>query len=116
MLRAGRVGTMAILSLIAAAGCVDSGLPDRNLPLETARERPFRYPVYDGSANIPPVTYAEQTWRAAGPPIDIPDRLLTRVSGATGAEAVYTLVTDAAPIRRLYVRTDSRYVPLAPTL
>jgi hypothetical protein len=104
-----RIGA-AMLVAAAFTACRDSGLPDRNLPLEEARTRPFRYSTYDAAGDLPAVTVGERQWLAAGAPMHIPDRLLTPLAGGS----VYALATDAEPYTRLFVRSPSGFVPLAP--
>jgi hypothetical protein len=105
---AGRVGAGALVLL--AIGCVDSGLPGKNLPLEEARTRPFRYEVYEARA-VEPVRIEDREWVAAGAPMQIPPRLLTPV---TPDGNVFALTTDASPRSRLYLRSETGYIPLAP--
>ena len=108
----GNIGWVgAAVLAIAAGGCVDSGLPGKNLPLEEARTRPFRYSVYEARPSSP-VRVADREWVAAGAPIAIPLRLLTPV---TPDGNVYALSTDAEPWTRLYRRSESGFIPLAPT-
>jgi hypothetical protein len=103
-------GLMA--ACVALAGCVDSGLPGKNLPLEEAHAKPFRYSTYDASADLPVAHMDGRAWRPAGPPEFVPASML-QPAMASGVSAAFTLRTDAAPIDRLYVPSGDRYVPYA---
>jgi hypothetical protein len=102
----------AMAGAIGLGGCVDSGLPGKNLPLEEARVKPFRYSVYDATGNLPAAEVNGQTWRAVGPPEPVAAALLVPVV-ATGAHDVFALATDRLPYDRLYVRTGTMYSPYA---
>ncbi len=106
--------TAAILgSLALLAACVDSGLPDKNLPLDQATIRPFRYQVYDASRDVAPVRAMDRDWRPAGPATSIPESLLTRVATDNNRD-VFALATETAPYSRLYVKADGGgFVPMA---
>lgn len=106
------IRTAVVAGLVAAAGCVDSGLPGKNLPLEEARMKPPVYQTYQSGPVAGPVHYADRDWMVAGAPLSIADELLTPVAGA--GENVFALASDAEPISRLWVRTDKGLVPLAP--
>jgi hypothetical protein len=112
LVRRGTIGCLgaAVAMVAMLGGCRDSGLPDRNLPLEEARTRPFRYSVYE-PASVPPVRVADRDWIAAGLPMSIPQRLLTPV---TPDGNVFALASDASPWTRLYRRSAAGYTPLAP--
>ncbi len=106
------IGIGAVLAAVGAGACRDSGLPDRNLPLTDAMERPFRYGTYDNAGAVRPVTAAQREWVAAGPAQRIPDNLLVAVEA--GSRDVFRLATEEAPYTRLYVRSGDMYVPMAP--
>jgi hypothetical protein len=108
LLRVAGAGIVAV----ALSGCVDSGLPGKNLPLEQARTKPFRYSVYDAASDLPAAEVAGRTWRPAGPPEPVPASLLVPVE-SMGAHDVFSLSTDPAPHSRLYVRTGTLYTPYA---
>lgn len=105
-----RTLVLALLAMLGAAGCKDSGLPDRNLPLEEARHRVGAYPVYQMAGAIPGtpqlITMNETTWALQAPPAyyslgtaSVPSRLLR----AGGGDAVLsTMVWDETPFDRLY--------------
>ncbi len=99
--------------VVVAAGCRDSGLPDRNLPLEEAEQRALLYPVYEPAAATA-LQYDGSDWVVAGRPLQIPASLLVPVS-AEGGEA-WALATDAPPRDRLYVRAADGWTPLARAL
>jgi len=110
--RGGNIGWVGAAALaVVAGGCVDSGLPGKNLPLEEARTRAFRYDVYEARPSET-IRVADREWVTAGAPMDIPQRLLTPV---TADGNVFALSTDASPRTRLYRRSNGGYIPLAPT-
>jgi hypothetical protein len=96
------------------AACRDSGLPGTNTPRQQARQREFRYPAYQRSAENTPIAVAGQYWMA-GPPIEsIPDRLLSPV-GAAGAQTLYALRGRQTPYSRLYAPAgEGRWRPYVP--
>lgn len=104
--------TALLAGLIAAVGCVDSGLPGKNLPLEEARVKPPVYETYDSGHPMAPIHFGDHDWMAAGHAVNIADRLLAPVAGA--GDNVFVLATDNEPYSRLYVRTDHGLIPLAP--
>ena len=120
---------------LVAAGCRDSGLPDRNLALEDARHRapdalvqavhPETNPAlhiaaadeaHGTSMTTGPVTVGEQTFQAAGRPIPMSDASLrsvgTSAMGGTFAAAAW----DEPPYDRLYLAhpggTYLEYLPV----
>ena len=101
-----------VLVAIAAAACVDSGLPGKNLPIDEARNRLPAYNTYDASLDIEPVHFEGRDWMAAGPASPIAMNLLEAV--VMGEREVYVLATDEAPYGRLYLRTANGFTPLAP--
>lgn len=103
--------TAAALSVVLA-GCKDSGLPGKNLPLDQARTKPFRYSTYDAQADPPPARVDGRTWRAAGPAEPIPAGLLVPVDAGAGVP-MFSLTTDPAPHSRLYLKTGDLYTPYA---
>lgn len=109
----GRASIGWIIAVAAVAGCVDSGLPGKNLPREEARTRAFRYAVYDATLNVPAVKLEDREWVVAGPANHIPESMLTRV-GVDGEREVFALSADVAPFDRIYVRSNGGFVPLAP--
>jgi hypothetical protein len=104
------LGTTAIL--LALTACRDSGLPGKNLPLDEARTKPFRYSVYDANADLPAAQVDGRTWRAAGPAESIPAGLLVPVEAGGGRE-MFALATDSPPRARLYMKTGDLYTPFA---
>jgi hypothetical protein len=93
------------------AGCRDSGLPGKNLPLQQARHREFRYPAYQRSPENVPVAAVGYHWIPGPPPETIPERLLTPV-GAAGGQTLYAPRGQQAPHSRLYARaSDGRWRP-----
>jgi hypothetical protein len=95
----------------ALAACRDSGLPGKNLPLDQARHREFRYPAYQRSPENTPIPLAGAYWMS-GPPVEsIPDRLLSPAGSASG-QTLYALRGRQAPHSRLYARvSDGRWRP-----
>ena len=68
------------LALVAGCGtilggCRDSGLPGKNLPLQEARHREFRYPSYQRTPESVPVAAVGYHWIPGPPPETIPERL-----------------------------------------
>jgi hypothetical protein len=102
----------AAAGLVLVAGCVDSGLPGENLPVEQARTKPLAYAVYDSTLDIPPVTVDGRVWMPAGPAEPIPAGLLVQVA-TDGDRTVYALTSDPEPYARLYVRSGENHVPMA---
>jgi hypothetical protein len=106
-------GGMAALGFALAAGCVDSGLPDRNLPLEEAEHRPFRYQVYDVRPEAEAIVHHDDSdWAVAGAAERIPASALVP-AGAGGSQALFSLASDAAPFDRLYMESEGGWIPLA---
>lgn len=103
MKRSGRFGAglIAVAGLVVLGGCRDNGLPDRNLPLQEARQREYGYPVYERTPDSAPVTIAGAHWMPALPLEEIPSRLLVEVGAANGTP-VYALRGADAPYSRLY--------------
>lgn len=101
----------AFLACVLAAGCVDSGLPGENLPLEDARTRPLHYDLYDENAAPAAVHYDGLDWIVAGPALTIADGLLTAVPDA--GDGVFALTSDGEHHKRLYLRTTEGLLPLA---
>lgn len=102
---AGVGATFLLLSL--AAGCKDSGLPGKNLPLAAAaRNQTWGYPTYEpsparvvGGERI--VTASDRKWLVMEPTERIPaDRL--REVATVGGTGIYALSWDVAPYDRLY--------------
>lgn len=106
-------GTGIRIALLAGliAGCVDSGLPGKNLPFEEARTKAPVYRTYDDAHRAGPVHYGGRDWLAAGPPIRLASSLLTPVPAA--GPGVFVLATEHAPHGRLYLRTNAGLVPMA---
>ena len=98
LVRALVVSAVCVLGL---SGCKDNGLPDKNLPLEEARHRTFRYLAYQPNAANVPVAVAGQQWIGGLPVESIPDRLLVPV-GIVEGTALYALRGRSAPYARLY--------------
>ena len=106
-------GFVAGLILVAVSGCVDSGLPDRNLPLDEAESRQFRYNVYDSRAEAETIFQHEDAdWAVAGTAERIPASHLVS-AGTAGAHALFVLATDQAPYDRLYIETERGWMPYA---
>jgi hypothetical protein len=107
------LGVTATLAAFATAGCRDSGLPDRNLPLADAETRRFSYEVYQPRDEAETVFRHDQAdWVVAGEPQRIPASHLVSAGSAEG-RALFALVTDAAPYDRLYVETAGAWTPFA---
>lgn len=99
------------VTALTLVGCVDSGLPDRNLPLEEAEHREFRYEVYQPRTAAESLLHHEDSdWAVAGGPEHIPASQLVS-AGMAGVQEVFALATDAAPIDRLYLETVRGWIP-----
>jgi hypothetical protein len=103
MNRFGRVAVRAIaVGAVAGLGaCVDSGLPDRNLPHEAARNREFAYAAYQPTASNTPIAVAGRHWIGSLPVESIPDRMLVPVGNVEGT-VIHALRGRSAPYDRLY--------------
>lgn len=114
-----RLQILAVTTLVAAgsAGCVDSGLPNRNTPVAEAAHQEGAYTLYEESAEARSASrgvYAVAGHRfiAAGRFERIPHRLLRPIGMANGRQ-VMVLTWDAEPFDRFYLaRSDGTYSPL----
>ncbi|MGH7553813.1 MAG: hypothetical protein ACREMQ_12375 [Longimicrobiales bacterium] len=106
------------LALLFLGGCKDSGLPDRNLPLEEAMNRQWRYPVYEAATpttdpDARVFTVDGRSWMTTGERQEIPQALLKPAGNAEGIQ-LFALVWDEGPFTRLYILgQDGQYRPLA---
>ena len=105
-------------AILALAGCKDSGLPDRNLPLEEAEHRapdalvqavhPETRPDDGADAHgamsmaTRPITVGEQTFIASGTPVTMDAAGLSQV-GSVGGMSFMAAPGDEAPYDRLYM-------------
>lgn len=105
----------ALLAVLAAVGCKDSGLPDRNLPLEEARHRVWSYPLYDVvvAPGLPLLVNVDETvWALQARPAfyslesAIVPETMTNTATA-GRAALQALTWDEAPFDRLYASTEA---------
>lgn len=96
-----RFGVASVL-VLGLGACRDSGLPDRNLPLDEARFREFRYPAYQPLADNAPVAAAGRVWLGSLPVETIPQRLLTPVATTEG-RTLYAAQGQSNP-GRLYAQ------------
>ena len=108
-----RLAWVAAVAALAAAGCRDSGLPDRNLPLDQAEQRALPYSLHE-PAPAGGIRYDGAEWVVAGRPMQISASLLVPVE-VEGGEA-WALATDAPPRDRLYVKSGDAWTPLARAL
>jgi hypothetical protein len=69
-----------------SVGVPGLGLPDRNLPLEEARHREFRYPAYQPAADNAPVAHGRPALDPSLPVETIPSQLLVPVGNAKGTQ------------------------------
>ncbi len=113
MVRGMKRTCVAAAIVLTAAGCRDSGLPDRNLPLEEAEQRALHYSLYE-AAPAGAIVHDGAEWVVAGLPMKISAGLLVPID-VEGGEA-FALATDAAPHDRLYVRSGEGWIPLARAL
>jgi hypothetical protein len=104
---AARSMLVALLCVTGLSACRDNGLPDRNLPLDAARNREFRYSVYDHTANNPPIAMGGRHWMRTLPVETVPGRMLVQVGNADGT-LLFARRGEEAPYSRLYspVSTD----------
>jgi hypothetical protein len=106
-----RLVAIALAAVIGVAGCKDSGLPDRNLPVEEARQREYRYPAYQPAADPAPVAAAGRLWIRSLPVETIPTHLLVPVADAEAVQ-LYALRGARAPYGRLYAPVgDGTWTP-----
>lgn len=107
-----RLWPLVLAGTLALTACRDSGLPDRNLPVDQARHREFGYPGYQATAGSTPIAIAGRHWIRSLPVETIPARLLEPVGNADGM-AVYALRGARPPYSRLYTPiSDDRWAPL----
>ncbi len=112
-----RMGAVALLAVLSS-GCVDSGLPGKNLPLEVARFREWSYPLYQEAvqpSGLPDlISFDGGTWALQAAPftesglistLERDPQLLRPVSG--GTEQFLALAWDEAPYNRLFLRAPS---------
>jgi hypothetical protein len=106
-----RLMLLAALATAGLAACRDSGLPDRNLPLEEARHREYGYVVYERTPDSRPVVAAGRHWLRSQQVETIPDHLLVPVAAYEGTQ-LYATRGARAPYSRLYARVgDGRWNP-----
>jgi len=115
--RAGQAFAAAIIAVLATVACRDSGLPNRNTPVEEAAQREPPYPLYEsaGSAQAGALglyTIGERRYLPSAAAERIPP-LLLRPLGVAGGQQIVALVWDTEPYDRLYLSApDGRYHPL----
>ena len=98
-----RVVALVALCVLGLGACRDSGLPGKNLPLQEARMKEFRYPAYQATADQTPVGVAGRHYIGSLPIENIPDRLMVQIADAEGG-MFYTMRGRTAPYSRLYAR------------
>jgi hypothetical protein len=94
-------GMLALVLATGVTACKDSGLPDRNLPFEEARNRQYGYPVYQPLAGNVPVAAAGRHWLRSAEVMTIPGGIMEPVAAAEGTQ-LYTVRGTRAPYDRLY--------------
>lgn len=112
-----RLGAVALLA-VTGSGCVDSGLPGKNLPLDVARHREWSYPLYQEAvqpSGLPDlVSFDGSTWALQAAPfaeagiesaLTRDPQLLRAVS--TGSASFQALRWDEPPYDRLYLQAPS---------
>jgi hypothetical protein len=97
-----RLGMLALACVAGLTACKDSGLPDRNLPLQEARHRQFAYPAYQPLANNAPVAAAGRHWLRSAAVEQIPANVLVPVATGRTARQLYAVRGAQAPYSRLY--------------
>jgi hypothetical protein len=106
-----RLGMLALVTVIGLPACRDSGLPDRNLPLQEARHRQYSYPAYQPLANNVPVAAAGRHWIRSAAVEQIPANKLVPVATVDGMQ-LYAVRGTAAPYSRLYAPVgQDRWAP-----
>lgn len=114
-----RIATV-IVAVAGLSACKDSGLPDRNTPIDQAMNAESRYPLYDAAdPRTDPAAVAfefdGQRWSASGAAVSVPPRLL-RTVGSTAQGQLHALVWDERPYTRLYIATaDGSWRPVERT-
>jgi hypothetical protein len=102
---------LVLAGTIGLGACTDSGLPDRNLPIEEARHREFSYPAYQPAAGVVPVALAGRHWIRSLPVETIPRQLMVPVGAADGV-TLYAVRGARAPYSRLYAPVaQDRWAP-----
>jgi hypothetical protein len=110
-MRLGVLGLGLGLVLAGLAGCKDSGLPDRNLPVREARQRAYAYPAYERTAGNAPVAAAGRNWIRSLTEETIPEHLMVPV-GAGAETQLFAVRGSREPYSRLYARVgDDRWAP-----
>ncbi|HEU5209557.1 MAG TPA: hypothetical protein VFU06_09110 [Longimicrobiales bacterium] len=117
MSRGWRMGAVALLAVLSS-GCVDSGLPGKNLPLDVARFREWSYPLYQEAvqpSGLPDlVSFDQGTWALQAATLaeaglesalQRNPQLLRPVSG--GEAQFLALSWDQPPFDRLFLRAPS---------
>jgi hypothetical protein len=106
-----RTALTAVLCIAGLSACRDNGLRDRNLPFDEARDREFRYSVYQPIANNHAVAMGGRHWIRALPVETIPSRLLVQVGNAEGT-LLFARRGEEAPYGRLYSPvSNNRWLP-----
>lgn len=103
MMRSGMAARLltALLCVVGLSACRDNGLPDRNLPLDEARNREYGYPVYERATNAAPIAFGGRHWIRTMPVEEVPSRLLVQVGNAEGT-LLFARRGEDAPHSRLY--------------
>jgi hypothetical protein len=102
---------MLVLLGVALTACKDSGLPDRNVPLQEARHRQYSYPTYQPLANNAPVAAAGRHWVRSAAVEEIPAGVLVPVASVDGTQ-LYAVRGAQAPYSRLYAPVGTnRWAP-----
>jgi hypothetical protein len=91
---------LVTMALVGLSACKDSGLPDRNLPIQEARQREYGYPVYERAPDATAVAAAGRNWIRSAAVESIPAGLLVPVEGAD--VQLYAVRGATAPYDRLY--------------
>lgn len=113
-MRGSRVKALVVLAMTSILGltaCRDSGLPDRNLPLQEARHRQYSFVAYEPTANNPPIAFAGRHWIRSLPVESIPAARLEAVGSVDGAQ-LFALRGARTPYSRLYTPVgDDQWAP-----
>lgn len=117
-----KVVRAVFLSMIvmSTGACVDSGLPGKNLPLEEARHKQPRYPMYseapEMATDFASIQLADNTWliRPIAPQslglqmAYAKSNTLMRPDANMNGVGFYTLTWDSAPYDRVFASVDGR--------
>lgn len=104
-------GMLAVFAVVGVGACKDSGLPDRNLPIDEARNREFRFTAYQPTADNATIAFAGRHWMRTLPVETIAPNVLMPVGSADGVQ-FHAVRGSRAPYSRLYAPVgEGRWAP-----